>query len=198
MDDWLPSERSTQTRTFAEPGVPDPSRDRAGGGQSRQATRGGVATRTIPEDGDGRRQRFTDMVTSRARARARGASTRPASTRPTRRMIRRDIMVRRVDPWSVLKISVVFYAVMLIITMLSNAIFWAFVNRLGLIDQVTEIAGALNIALRINTGNILRATFLVGVLGVIFASAVNVFLAFLYNLVADLIGGIRIDLAEDE
>ncbi|HEX6255340.1 MAG TPA: DUF3566 domain-containing protein [Euzebyales bacterium] len=113
-------------------------------------------------------------------------------------MIRRDIMVRRVDPWSVLKISVVFYAVMLIITMLSNAIFWAFVNRLGLIDQVTEIAGALNIALRINTGNILRATFLVGVLGVIFASAVNVFLAFLYNLVADLIGGIRIDLAEDE
>ena len=194
MDDWLPSERSTQTRTFAEPGVPDPSRDRAGGAQSRETTRGGVATRAIPEDGDGRRQRFTDMVTSRAR----GASARPASTRPTRRMIRRDIMVRRVDRWSVLKISVVFYAVMLIITMLSNAIFWAFVNRLGLIDQVTEIAGALNIALRINTGNILRATFLVGVLGVIFASAVNVFLAFLYNLVADLIGGIRIDLAEDE
>jgi hypothetical protein len=194
MDDWLPSERSTRTRTFAEAGVGDPSRERLGGAQSTQTARGGVATRATPEDGDGRPQRFTDVVTSRARS----ASTRPANTRPTRRMIRRDIMVRRVDPWTVLKISVVFYAVMLIITMLSNAIFWAFVNRLGLIDQVTEIAGALNIALQINTGNILRATFLVGVLGVIFASAVNVFLAFLYNLVADLIGGIRIDLAEDE
>jgi hypothetical protein len=194
MDDWLPSERSTQTRTVAGAGVGDPSRDRVGRAQSGETARGGVATRAIPEDGDGRRQRFTDVVTSRARS----AATRPTNTRPTRRMIRRDIMVRRVDPWSVLKISVVFYTVMLIITMLSNAIFWAFVNRLGLIDQVTEIAGALNIALRINTGNILRATFLVGVLGVIFASAVNVFLAFLYNLVADLIGGVRIDLAEDE
>lgn len=178
MEDWLPSERSTPT-------------DRTGG-----ADRGGVATRETRDDGDGRRQRFTEVVTARARAAA--TSARPANTRPTRRLIRRDIMVRRVDPWSVLKISVVFYTCMLIIAMLANAVFWAFVTRLGLIDQVTEIAGALNIALRINTGNILRAFFLVGVLGVIFWTAVNVFLAFLYNLVADLIGGIRVDLAEDE
>jgi hypothetical protein len=107
-------------------------------------------------------------------------------------------MVRRVDPWSVLKISLVFYSCMLIIVMLANAVLWAFIARLGLIEQATEIAGALNISLTINTGNILQATFLLGVLGVIFLSAGNVFLAFLYNLVADLIGGIRIDLAEDE
>ncbi|MBW3603349.1 MAG: DUF3566 domain-containing protein [Actinobacteria bacterium] len=174
MDDWLPSERSRTTAKQPTATVP-----------------GGVATQ---DTSDGRRQRFTQAVTSRARA----AAARPANTRPTRRLIRRDIMVRRVDPWSVLKISVVFYTCMLIIAMLANAVFWAFVGRLGLIDQVTEIAGALNIALSINTGNILRAFFLVGVLGVIFWSAVNVFLAFLYNLVADLIGGIRIDLAEDE
>ena len=170
MSDWLPSERPTRAK--------DPAA-------------GGVATREV---GDGRRQRLTQAVTSRSRQ----ASTRPSNVRPTRRIVRRDIMVRRVDPWSVLKISVVFYACMLIVGMLSNAVFWAFITNLGLIDQVTEIAGALNIALRINTGNILRAFFLVGVLAVIFMSAVNVFLAFLYNLVSDLIGGIRVDLAEDE
>jgi site-specific recombinase len=127
----------------------------------------------------------------------RAGGVRPV-LRPTHRLIRRDLMVRRVDPWTVLKLSLVFYSSMLIIGMLANAIVWAFIARLGLIEQATEIAGALNIALTINTGNILQATFLVGVLGVIFMSSVNVFLAFLYNLVADLIGGVRIDLAEDE
>lgn len=174
MEDWLPSEGSTPTAR-----------------QTTASAGGGVATK---EATDGRRQRFTEAVSSRARA----VSARPANTRPTRRLIRRDIMVRRVDPWSVLKISVVFYSCMLVISMLANAVFWAFITRLGLIDQATEIAGALNIALSVNTGNILRAFFLVGVLGVIFGTAVNVFLAFLYNLVADLIGGIRVDLAEDE
>lgn len=171
MTDWLPSERPNS--------------------RAKEPTSGGVATRDV---GDTRRQRLTQAVTTRTRQ----ASARPQNVRPTRRVVRRDIMVRRVDPWSVLKISVVFYTCMLVIGMLANAVFWAFITNLGLIDQVTEIAGALNIALRINTGNILRAFFLVGVLGVVFWSAVNVFLAFLYNLVADLIGGIRIDLAEDE
>jgi hypothetical protein len=137
------------------------------------------------------RQRYTETSTVRR-------STSPPAPRPRHRLVRRDLMVRRVDPWTVLKISLVFYTCMLIVVMLANAILWAFIARLGLIQQVTEIAGALNIELTVNTGNILQATFLVGVLGVIFWSSVNVFLAFLYNLVADLIGGLRIDLAEDE
>jgi hypothetical protein len=190
MADWLPSQRSNDANdanSANDANATDRTTPNAGAG-------GGVATQ---ERTDGRRQRFTETVTARARAVTAGTGRQP-STRPTRRLVRRDIMVRRVDPWSVLKISVVFYSCMLIIAMLANAVFWAFVTRLGLIDQATEIAGALNIALTVNTGNILRAFFLVGILGVIFGSAVNVFFAFLYNLVADLIGGIRVDLAEDE
>ncbi|HSK90305.1 MAG TPA: DUF3566 domain-containing protein [Euzebyales bacterium] len=184
MEDWLPSERSAPTISR--------SRSSSGAGRSggRTGSRPAVATEDRTTDS---RARFTEAFTSRMNARP-----RPAGSRPTHRLVRRDLMVRRVDPWSVLKISLVFYSCMLIIVMLANAVLWAFITRLGLIEQVTEIAGALNIALTINTGNILQATFLLGVLGVIFWSSVNVFFAFLYNLVADLIGGVHIDLAEDE
>lgn len=169
MEDWLPSERS-------------------GRSARNQAAQASVMTDGVSTGGA---RGMTGTVASSLRS-------RPAGQPPTRRLVRRDVMVRRVDPWTVLKISVVFYACMLVIAMLANAVVWAIINQLGLIDQVTEIAGALNIALEIRTGNILRAVFLLGILGVIFWSAVNVFLAFLYNLVADLIGGIRVDLAEDE
>ena len=179
MEDWLPSERSAQTIS-ANPG---PTRG--------ADTRGGVVTREPTSSG---RPRLADALTSRMSSRPR---SQPPS-RPTQRVIRRDLMVRRVDPWTVLKISLVFYSAMLIIVMLANAVLWAFIARIGLIESVTTVAEALNISLTINTGNILQATFLLGVLGVIFWSAVNVFFAFLYNLVADLIGGVRIDLAEDE
>jgi hypothetical protein len=172
MEDWLPSERSAPASSKPRPPRPSP--------------RAGVVTEDRANDSP----RYTEALNR--------TGTRPTATRPTHRLIRRDLMVRRVDPWSVLKISLVFYSCMLIIAMLANAILWAFIARLGLIQQATEIAGALNIALTINTGNILQATFLVGVLFVIFLSSTNVFLAFLYNLVADLIGGVRIDLAEDE
>jgi Transmembrane domain of unknown function (DUF3566) len=180
MEDWLPSERSAPTTSKPRPNRAAPNR--AG------SNRTGVATEDRANDS---RPRLTEALTSRMGA-------RPATSGPRQRLIRRDLMVRRVDPWTVLKISLVFYSCMLIIVMLANAVLWAFIARLGLIQQVTQIAGELNIALSINTGNILQATFLLGVLGVIFWSSVNVFLAFLYNLVADLIGGVRIDLAEDE
>jgi hypothetical protein len=171
VEDWLPSERSAPTTN-----KPRPNR---------------VSVATDERTNATRQQRYAETSTARR-------SASPPAPRPRHRLVRRDLMVRRVDPWTVLKISLVFYSCMLIVVMLANAILWAFIARLGLIQQVTEIAGALNIELTINTGNILQATFLVGVLGVIFWSSVNVFLAFLYNLVADLIGGIRIDLAEDE
>jgi hypothetical protein len=178
VEDWLPSERSAPTAN--RPNNRPNNRPRT--------NRVGVATE---DRTNASRPRYTEPLAPR-----RGPS-QPAP-RPRHRLIRRDLMIRRIDPWTVLKISLVFYSCMLIIVMLANAILWAFIARLGLIQQVTEIAGALNIALTVNTGNILQATFLIGVLAVIFWSSVNVFLAFLYNLVADLIGGLRIDLAEDE
>ena len=121
-----------------------------------------------------------------------------AAPRPTRRVRRRRATVRRVDPWSVLKLSLVFYVCALLIVMLGLAVFWAVVNRLGVITTIEDLASSLNILLQFNGANIARAMVLIGLLNVVLWSGINVFLAFLYNLVADLIGGLEVTLTEDE
>jgi hypothetical protein len=134
-----------------------------------------------------------------------GGGGRPAWSLPTarprrqqRRIVRRRATVRRVDPWSVLKLSLIFYFCVLLVAMLGLAVFWSVVNRLGIIETMLAFLADLDLEVTINGANIARALFLLGLLNVVLWSGINVFLAFLYNLVADLIGGLRVTLAEEE
>lgn len=133
---------------------------------------------------------------------AKPGGTRPAPRPParssTRPIVRRKVMVRHVDPWSVLKLSLIFYFCLLLVVMLGVAVFWSVVNRIGIIEEALGFLLELNLEVTINAGNIGRALFLIGLLNVALFSGINVFLAFLYNLVSDLLGGFRLTLAEEE
>lgn len=128
--------------------------------------------------------------------RARPPASRPH--RPVRRPVRRRATVRKVDPWSVLKLSLLFYFCALLVVMLALTVFWAVVNQLGLVDRLLAFLADLQLVVEIRGGMIARAVFLIGLLNVILWSGINVFLAFLYNLIADLAGGLRFTLVEEE
>lgn len=132
------------------------------------------------------------------RGQAAGSTARQQPPPTRRRVVRRQATVRRVDPWSVLKLSLIFYFFLLLVGMLGLAVLWGLIGRLGVIDQGLAFLETLNFEVELNIGNIARALFLTGVLQVILLSGVNVFLAFLYNLVADLLGGLKVTLAEEE
>lgn len=118
--------------------------------------------------------------------------------RAPKRVIRRAVTVRKLDPWPILKLSVIFYLFALLVLMLVLTALWALVTRLGYIDALTGFLNELQVELEIDAGNIAKAVFYVGLLGVVLLSGVNVFVCFLYNLVADLVGGLRMTLAEHE
>ncbi len=121
-----------------------------------------------------------------------------AAPRPRGQGIRRRTTVRKVDPWSVLKLSLVFYFCLLLVVMLGLAVFWAVVNRLGVVDTLLAFLGELQFDVEIDGGNLARAVFLTGLLNVVLWSGINVFAALLYNLVADVVGGLRVTLLDDE
>ncbi|MBA2528500.1 MAG: DUF3566 domain-containing protein [Euzebyales bacterium] len=134
-----------------------------------------------------------------------GEATRPVPQRgrvqplPAPRAVRRRATVRKVDPWSVLKLSLIFYFCLLLVVMLGLTVVWAVVIRLGLIEALQELLGKVGLELvRINGANIARIVFLIGLLNVVLWSGINVFMTFLYNLIADLVGGLKVTLAEDD
>lgn len=144
------------------------------------------------------------MSTTQRPRRVRNGTVAQVSSPPPRervrtgQVVRRRATVRRVDPWSVLKLSVIFYFCLLLVVMLGLTVFWSVILRIGIIDTMTDFLNDLQLTLVINGSNIARTMFLLGLLNVVLWTGINVFMAFLYNLVADLLGGLRVELASEE
>lgn len=109
-------------------------------------------------------------------------------------------VIRHVDPWSVLKVSLAFYACLFVIFMVAGALLWNLAAAAGTIHGIEGFikeAGAFK-TFSFEGAVIFRAAFLGGLVLVIAGSAFNVLLAVLFNLISDLVGGVRITVIEEE
>jgi len=114
------------------------------------------------------------------------------------RRVRR--VVRRVDPWSVLRFSLVFYACMLVVALVAGFLLWGAASTTGVIDNVERFVKELFAleSFRINGGLIFRSTLLGGAVLVLLGAGANVLLAVLYNLTSDVVGGVEVVVLEEE
>ena len=109
------------------------------------------------------------------------------------------VVVRRVDPWSVLKVSIFFYLSVCIVLLVAGVLLWSAASSAGVIDNVESFMVEIGFdGFRFLPGQILRGAGLAGMVLVVAGTFANVLLATLYNLIGDVIGGIRLTLAEDE
>lgn len=124
--------------------------------------------------------------------------TRPVRRRPGMRRVRRTI--RYIDPISVLKLSLFYYGIFLIVWLIIAAILFGILNSLGLFNAIEDISEGFALGWQVNIDLffIEKWTFFIGLILVILGSLVNVLLAFLYNVGADMVGGIEVTFAERE
>lgn len=114
---------------------------------------------------------------------------------------RARVVIRRVDPWSVLKFSLLFYFCLMLIFVISLLILYWVLGVTGVLESLSDLMETVGFG-NPKTGFefhgywIFSRLFLAGAAGVVLWSLVNLFVALLYNLVSDIVGGISVTLGE--
>lgn len=114
------------------------------------------------------------------------------------RKVRR--LVRHVEPWSVLKISLIFYFCIWIILLVAGAILWRVADSSGMIDNIEKFIKEI-FALKsfsFDATRIFRIYAVGGLVTVVAATGFTVLLSVLFNLISDLTGGVRVTVIEEE
>ena len=111
---------------------------------------------------------------------------------------RARLVVRRLDPWSVLKFSLLFYFCMLLVGVLAFAAIWFVLANMGVFESIQNFAGQFNREIPLKAGPIFRWFVLLGLVGVVVWTLATVLMTLLFNLVNDITGGVEVVLAESE
>jgi len=135
----------------------------------------------------------------RAVVRETGVTARVEDTRPSARQTR--VVIRRVQPWSVFKFSLLFYFCLMLVFLFALLILYWVLSVIGVLDTLAHLLqtsgfGNAKTGFQFHSFWIFSRLFLFGVGGVVVWSLVNLFVALLYNLVSDVVGGIQLTLSD--
>ena len=153
------------------------------------------ATVAPPEPAPAEAPLPTDRArTTRPAPAERGRSRRssPARSRQAK------VVLRKVGPWSVLKISFLFYLCVMVVILGAMMILYAILGAIGALDSLTRLIRDLfaDQSFEINGGWLFSRGLSIGLALVVLWTLINVFIVFLYNLLSDVVGGIEVTLSE--
>ena len=111
------------------------------------------------------------------------------------RRVRR--IIRKVDPWTVLKASLLFNAIAGLVFVLGMWVMWSLVIQKGIPEKMVDLFDAVTIELTIDGPLYFRITALLAAVGVVGMTAFMTLGAVIYNLISDLVGGVEVTVLEE-
>jgi hypothetical protein len=119
--------------------------------------------------------------------------------RPRRRVRRVTRVVRHVDPWSVFKVALVFSLVLYGVCLTAGVLLWNVAYTTGTIDNLQKFFESFGwSSFRFKGGQLFHNAWIAGLFGALGLTGFALLAATLFNLITDLVGGIRVTVLEEE
>jgi hypothetical protein len=113
------------------------------------------------------------------------------------RRVRR--VVRKIDTWSVLKVSALFFLSLVLVLLIAGVILWAAGSSIGAIEGVEKFMRAIGFEdFRFVGTQLLRGFTAAGLVLVLLGTGMSVLMAVVYNLISDVVGGIELTVLEED
>jgi hypothetical protein len=116
--------------------------------------------------------------------------------------VRASMQIRRIDPWSTLKVSLVLSVALFFVWMIAVAFLYLVLGGMGVWSKLNSNVGDLlnntsgSGADLVSSGTIFGGAVLIGLVNIVLLTAMATIGAFIYNLTTDLIGGVEVTLAD--
>jgi hypothetical protein len=116
--------------------------------------------------------------------------------------VRASMQVRRIDPWSALKVSLVLSVAQFFVWMIAVAFLYLVLGGMGVWSKLNSNVGDLLTSASgstgelVSSGTIFGGAALIGLVNIVLLTAMGTIGAFIYNLTTDIVGGIEVTLAD--
>ena len=118
---------------------------------------------------------------------------------PKPRVRRVTRVVRHVDTWSVFKVALVFNVFFYAVALVAGVLLWQVAYATGTIDNIEKFFEGFGWeTFNFNGGQIFHNAWIAGLFVAVGLTGLAVLLATLFNLITDLVGGVRFSVLEEE
>ncbi|MEV8516184.1 DUF3566 domain-containing protein [Dactylosporangium sp. NPDC051484] len=119
---------------------------------------------------------------------------------------RARLHLKRIDPWSVMKFAFAVSFVLFVVLIVATSVLYLALDAMDvfksinklLADLVSSTGGSSASAFRVTAKGVIGGAALLGVVNVVLFTALATLGSFIYNVCADLVGGIELTLAEKD
>jgi len=133
-------------------------------------------------------------------AQRRSPVRRPQVSAGPRGPLRASMQIRRIDPWSALKVSLLLSTALFFVWMIAVAVLYVALGAMGVWSKLNSNVGDLltnnSAAELVSAGSIFGGAALIGLVNVVVLTAMATLGVVIYNLSTDVVGGVEVTLAD--